>query len=110
MQKRGREVLFQCQVQPYFLISCFELKSTWILFPLRFYSAKSLIHVVLQRHVEEGVLRLRQEGIVPIALPTRAWFWLWQNISPTDSAVGLLSRGADGSPRAWQGFGDVWCV
>lgn len=42
MQKRVRELLFQCLVQPYILLFCFELKSLCILFPLSFYLAKSL--------------------------------------------------------------------
>lgn len=42
MQKRVRELLFQCFVQPYILLFCFELKSLCILFPLSFYLAKSL--------------------------------------------------------------------
>lgn len=59
--------------------------------------------------VEDGVLRLRQERSVTIALPAGAWLWLQQNISPSDSAV-LLSGGTNGSSRAWQHVGDVFGV
>lgn len=65
-------------------------------------------------YVEDGVLRLRRERSIPVALPTGAWFWLWQSISPSDSATCLLSRGTNGSPRGWQCiggiFGALWAV
>lgn len=38
-------------------------------------------------YVEDGELRLRWERSIPIALPTGAWFWLWQSILPSDSAM-----------------------
>lgn len=61
-------------------------------------------------YVEDRVLRLRWERSIPIALPTGAWFWLRQNILPSDSAVCLLSGGTDGSPRARQHIGDIFGV